>query len=98
MVVNILGRGYIEIHDEDFDHKVFREALSMMENLTDHFSVTAFDVDFGTINFEMGGNKIIDYSPLDKIKKILVDSGMHVQINVTEFVEGESNYYFDNTQ
>jgi hypothetical protein len=58
----------------------------------------ALDVEINdtSIYFKLDGNKGVDYSPVDKIKKLLLKAKLKFCINASEYVESEGEgYYFD---
>jgi len=69
-----------------------RIAKEMEKN--EAFYNISYDLEGAEISFEMGGNKIIDYAELDKIKKELIEKKFKVEIAVSEYVEGETGYYY----
>jgi len=96
MVVGILGRGQIVFYEVEYED--FREALNMMENNPEAFIISEYDEENFIIYFEMGGNKSIDYEPLDQIRKFLLEQNAKFQMAVTEFVEGETEFFFETEQ
>jgi len=96
MVVEVLGRGQISFANVEYED--FREALSMMENNPEAFTISDYDEVNYIIYFEMGGNKGIDYQPLDEIRKYLLEKNARFQMSVVEYVEGETGFFFETEQ
>ena len=89
----VIGFGTIGFKNKisEFD---LNELYVEMKHLVSFQDVKIFK-DTSEIAFEMGGNKGLDYSELDKIKEDLIKKGYKFTISVGEYVESEENYYFD---
>lgn len=87
----VIGFGRIEC--AEFSKEQLLEIPEMMQKDEAFRNIEVFD---GEIYFEMDGNKGIDYAPLDKIKEKMLAMGSHpFLIDVGEYMECGSNYYFD---
>ncbi len=95
-MIPVIGFGNIEIKGE-FNSSDFKEILQLMDESQSPqvFYRVDYDESVGSISFEMEGNKYIDYEPLDKVKQFMLSKKIKFMITVVEYVEGETNYFFD---
>lgn len=89
----VIGFGTIGFKEGSND-RILKELYEKMKHLASFENVKMFK-ETSEIIFEMGGNKGLDYSELDKIKEELIKKGYKFTITVGEYVESEENYYFD---
>jgi hypothetical protein len=94
-MIEVLGIGRISFFDEMMPKEEVQQLAERMKENEQFYRVEYLD-EGNEIEFEMSGNKRIDYTELDKIKKELVGKKARIQITVTEYVEGETGYYFSN--
>lgn len=101
----VIGFGYIEV-----DNNHIKEILDLMigddkKRVTDRLEGNDDGCDFRKveeydkeITFEMGGNKGIDYSELDKIKEYCKKNKIKVNISVSEYIEASDGGYWFNSE
>ena len=51
--------------------------------------------DFAAVEFELSGNKAIDYSFLEDIKQLLEAEGIVIAIRSDEYAETEGGYFYE---
>lgn len=90
--------GYGSIESTEFTDKELEKIKGFLEEENKKFPSTFrnIEVETGTVFFEMDGNKGIDYEPLERVKKKVLNLGSHpFQIYVSEYMECEDGYYFE---
>ena len=102
-----MGWAVIGLGQIDVDEKYTQEILDLMvgdkkdvidkllgnENIDGWFE----DVDGnkGIITFKIWGNKVINYSRLEKIQEYCKNKNIDIEISVGQYAESDDNYYYN---
>jgi len=86
----VIAFGYIEVDD-----KYIKQVAKKLNDLNNNPETSFTKVYEDCLDFEMSGNKGIDYSELEELKEWSLEMGIPMTISTSEYSECGSGFYFD---